>query len=92
MEKKDLKHLLDNEDEEFKCFTCDPKLGKYQSFLKETIKIINYFESKTTKTSDESEESDPAINHRKRLYDHLTTCPDELKDSEIYKKVLKILE
>lgn len=105
MDKKELKQILDDEDVEFKCFKCNPKLGKYQSFLKQTneyqtafkneIKEIKKPGEKRSRT-DYEESSSPSLNKqvsdpevKKFLTKHLNSVPEKYKDSYLFKKLMK---
>jgi len=43
LDKKGYNKLMEDEDAPFECFTCNPKLGNYQEFLKKTQEFMNVF-------------------------------------------------
>jgi len=52
MDKKEVTQLLEDEDSEFKCFKCNPKLGNYQKFLAQTKAFKNAFKPKKEERED----------------------------------------
>jgi len=45
MEKKELKVLLDDDEAQFKCFSCNPGIGKYKTYLDQTATFMNAFKN-----------------------------------------------
>ena len=83
MDKAAVAELLENEDDEFKCFKCDPKLGNYQKFLKQTEEYMSVFKkAKQDKEAKESKDRDRDDNKENRSKEDYSLSPNKKRARE----------
>lgn len=125
MDKKEVTKLLEDEDSEFKCFKCNPKLGNYPKFIAQTKIFKDAFKNDNNDYSHETKaetgeflspskkrmRDDSGTNGvkaeckpskqskvisdndaRKFILGHVKNVDSAYKDTEIYKKVLRVLK